>query len=257
MAISNKNSQTTKRSGFVPHLGKLALGGALVAVLAAVTILFGARLGLWEPRTGFVLYRTWFDLIAIITAGLSFAVLIFHLIRRERSGQVFAGLALVIGLGLSAPLISALLDPPVRAPAIHDITTDTQNPPVFIVLDETRAGAINSLVYDGAETATLQQQAYPDIAPILTNLPEPDAYQRALKVAQDMGWTIVVADDDTLRFEATARTPVFYFADDIVVVVSATADGSRIDLRSVSRVGRSDQGVNAARIRAFSEAFTG
>ena len=72
-----------------------------------------------------------------------------------------------------------------------------------------------------------------------------------------MGWDIVAADADNFRFEATARTSVFYFADDIVVVVTPEDDGSRIDMRSVSRVGRSDQGVNAARIRAFQQQFEG
>jgi uncharacterized protein (DUF1499 family) len=62
-------------------------------------------------------------------------------------------------------------------------------------------------------------------------------------------------NEANLRFEATARTPVFYFADDVVVVISPTPNGSRVDVRSVSRVGRSDEGVNAARIQAFAAAF--
>jgi uncharacterized protein (DUF1499 family) len=70
-----------------------------------------------------------------------------------------------------------------------------------------------------------------------------------------MGWEIVAQDADKLRFEATARTPVYQFADDIVVVVTAVNDASRVDIRSVSRVGRSDRGVNAARIREFVQAF--
>ena len=70
-----------------------------------------------------------------------------------------------------------------------------------------------------------------------------------------MGWDIIAADGDRRRFEATARTPLFNFADDVVIVVTAMATGSRIDMRSVSRVGRSDQGVNARRVRAFQERF--
>ena len=70
-----------------------------------------------------------------------------------------------------------------------------------------------------------------------------------------MGWDIVASDAERRRFEATAYTSVFYFADDVVVVVSEEVNGSRVDMRSVSRIGRSDQGVNAARIRAFQEQF--
>ncbi|WP_299932963.1 DUF1499 domain-containing protein [uncultured Pelagimonas sp.] len=76
-----------------------------------------------------------------------------------------------------------------------------------------------------------------------------------MTTAKDMGWDIISSDQDRHRFEATARTSVFYFADDVVIVVSPEADGSRVDMRSVSRVGRSDQGVNAARIRAFQQEF--
>lgn len=79
---------------------------------------------------------------------------------------------------------------------------------------------------------------------------------RALEVAEDMGWDNVAVDAERRRFEATARTQAFYFADDVVVVVTLQGGGSRIDMRSVSRVGGSDQGVNAARIRTFQEQFT-
>jgi uncharacterized protein (DUF1499 family) len=162
---------------------------------------------------------------------------------------------LVIAAGLLVPIIQAMIDPPVRAAPIHDISTDTQTPPEFIVLDDTRPGAQNSLQYSGLETAAQQARAYPDIAPILTDLSAQDAFARALEIADDMGWMLMAQTDADLRFEATARTPVFYFADDVVVVVNATPSGSRVDIRSVSRVGRSDQGVNAARIRAFAAAF--
>lgn len=100
-----------------------------------------------------------------------------------------------------------------------------------------------------------KKAAYPDIAPLQTDLSSDAAYQRALAVAQEMGWEIVAADADRRRFEATARTAVFYFADDVVLVVTPQEDGSRVDMRSVSRVGGSDQGVNAARIRAFQQRF--
>jgi uncharacterized protein (DUF1499 family) len=55
--------------------------------------------------------------------------------------------------------------------------------------------------------------------------------------------------------EATATTFWFGFKDDVVVRVVANAAGSRIDIRSVSRVGQSDIGANAARIEKFLAAF--
>lgn len=255
MTHANSSDSPDKTPGLVSRLGAFALIVAIVALIAVAIIMFGAKLGLWEPLQGFALHRTYFNPIAYTVTALSLVALVVHLIRRDRTPLVLSIIALVIGAGMLAPQVMATLDPPVRAPPIHDITTDTDSPLQFLVLDDTRPGARNSLVYGGAETAAFQKSAFPDIAPILTDLSGPEAYQRALSVAQDMGWQIVDAQNDNLRFEATAHTPVFHFADDIVVVVSPASAGSRVDIRSVSRVGRGDRGVNAARVRAFIAAF--
>lgn len=237
------------------HSGKFALLVAVLGVCAAALMLFGARLGLWQPITGFGLYRAYFNLLAMVIAGVGLLALVIHFLRGERGGMIAGGLAAVAGLALLAPLGISTLNPTPRAAPIHDISTDTTNPPVFEVLDDTREGARNTLEYGGPELAEAQAAAYPDIAPLKTDLSSDVAYERALAVARDMGWTVVAEDTERLRFEAVARTPVFYFADDVVVVVTAQDGGSRIDMRGVSRVGRSDQGVNAARIRAFQQQF--
>ncbi|MCG3268210.1 DUF1499 domain-containing protein [Yoonia sp. I 8.24] len=250
------NSPDSKNKGVLSHLWKLALAVSVLAIAANLVIMFGARLGFWAPLDGMGLYRTYFNPIAFVAAGLGLVVLVIHLVRKERAGSLLSGIAFLMGAVMLLPWLFATIDPPVRAPPIHDITTDTQNPPEFQVLDETRAGASNSLDYSGQETADAQLSAYPDIAPVITTMTAEDAFERALSVAETMNWEIIPPTFDSLRFEATARTPVFYFADDIVVVVTPLDDGSRVDLRSVSRVGRSDQGVNAARIRAFVSAFS-
>ncbi|MEP1596017.1 MAG: DUF1499 domain-containing protein, partial [Halieaceae bacterium] len=87
------------------------------------------------------------------------------------------------------------------------------------------------------DVADQQATAYPDIAPLETGLSTDAVFERALEVAGEMGWEIVATDPSRLRFEATARTPVFYFADDIVVAVTPAENGSRVDMRGVSRVG--------------------
>ncbi|SMX51206.1 DUF1499 domain-containing protein [Actibacterium lipolyticum] len=237
------------------HLGKIALLVAVIGAGGAALMIFGARLGLWEPITGFGLYRSYFNPLAMIVAGLGLFALVLHLIRKEKAAAVLGGLAALVGVALLVPMISSTLNPPVRAAPINDITTDTANPPAFLVLDDTRPGARTSLVYAGAKVAEAQAAAYPDIAPLETELNAAAAYARALAVANAMGWEIIAEDAENHRFEATARTSVFYFADDVVVVVTEQDSGSRVDMRSVSRVGRSDQGVNAARIRAFQQQF--
>ena len=78
-----------------------------------------------------------------------------------------------------------------------------------------------------------------------------DVFARSLEAAESLGWEIVSASEDEGRIEATATTLWFGFKDDVVIRVRPDNGGSRVDLRSVSRVGGGDLGANAARIRAF------
>ena len=237
------------------HAGKIALLVAVIGAAASTLILFGARLGLWDPITGFGFYRNYFNFIAMIVAGVGVVALLTHLVRKEKAGAALGAIATVVGLICLVPMIQSTLNPPVRGAPINDVTTDTTNPPEFLVLDDTREGAQTSLVYAGEEVAQTQARVHPDIAPLETDLSAEDAFARALELAEELGWEIVASDADALRFEATARTSVFYFADDVAVVVTALESGSRVDMRSVSRVGRSDQGANAARIQNFQQQF--
>jgi uncharacterized protein (DUF1499 family) len=100
-----------------------------------------------------------------------------------------------------------------------------------------------------------QQQAYPDIGTILSDLPPGEAFERAMAVAESMGWEIYNSDPANGRIEASVTSFWFGFVDDVVIRVRMYDGGSEVDLRSVSRVGRSDLGANAARIREFTERF--
>jgi hypothetical protein len=136
-------------------------------------------------------------------------------------------------------------------PYIHDITTDTENPPRFEAVLPLRAGAPNPAEYGGPELAKQQKQGYPDLMPGSLNTSPVEAFPRALQAARDMGWKIVASDPKSFRIEATDSTAWFGFKDDIVVRLANSSSGSRIDVRSVSRVGKSDVGTNARRIRAY------
>ena len=138
-----------------------------------------------------------------------------------------------------------------RVPFIHDLTTDLDNPPPFVAVLPLRAGAPNPAEYGGLEVAEQQRQGYPDLAPLFLQAPLPRVFEQALAAARTMGWEIVAAEAGEGRIEATATTFWFGFKDDVVVRVLPTGSGSRIDVRSVSRVGRSDVGANAARIAAY------
>jgi uncharacterized protein (DUF1499 family) len=135
-------------------------------------------------------------------------------------------------------------------PAIHDITTDVDDPPEIRAL----AGVPErSLTYD-RDNVPQQRAAYADIETIATDQPADVVFRRALEVAAELGWDVVDSDPPR-RFQAVDTTLWFGFEDDVVVRVRPFGIGSVIDLRSASRVGRSDIGANAARIRAFRDAL--
>lgn len=222
---------------------------ALLVALAIVASGFGARFGAWDYRMGFSILRY------ATYAGLAVAAiaLVTLLVPRTRTGNAGAlGLALVVSLAASAlPLY--WLQQARALPPINDITTDTDNPPEFVAIAPIRADAPVSAAYGGKATADAQRAGYPDIVPIEISKPPPAAFAIALATARDMGWSIVASDEKTGRIEATATTSWFGFRDDVVIRVTSSGNGSRVDVRSHSRVGRGDLGANARRIRDFAE----
>ncbi|MBA3259421.1 MAG: DUF1499 domain-containing protein, partial [Gemmatimonadales bacterium] len=208
----------------------------------------GTRLGLWSFRTGFLLLR-WGAYLGIFAAGLGLLTLLW----RPAGARPWPALAAVL-LGAMAALVPyRWMQVAQRVPPIHDITTDVKRPPEFQAVLPLRADAPNPAEYGGPEIAAQQREAYPEIAPIALALPPGEAFRRALEEAREMGWEIVAADSTAGRIEATATTAWFGFKDDVVVRITPKGQRSRVDLRSVSRVGQSDVGANAARIREFLE----
>jgi uncharacterized protein (DUF1499 family) len=223
----------------------LALALLAAALLAASG--YGARFGLWDYRFGFKLLRY----SPYTGLGAAAIALLFMSIPRLRKGRV-AMLVLVLGLGCAVAYFPwQWLQSARVVPAINDITTDTDNPPELVAVVPLRAGAPVPSAYPGAEVAAAQRRAYPDIRPLELAVPSATAFARALEAARESGWEIVAADAGSGRIEATATTRWFGFRDDVAIRVTPTAAGSRIDVRSVSRVGKSDLGTNARRIRAY------
>ncbi len=136
-------------------------------------------------------------------------------------------------------------------PRIHDITTDTDDPPRFVALLPARQASSNGADYGGPAVAAQQKRGYPDIRPMLLPDPPERAFAKVEAAARAMGWHIAAAVPAEGRLEATDTTRWLRFKDDIVVRVAPAPNGSRVDVRSVSRIGRSDLGLNARRIRAF------
>ena len=221
----------------------------VLSVLAVVLLIAagpGTRLGLWGFRTGFLLLR-WGAYLGIAGAGFGLLGLLWR-----PAGGSYRRPVLAIALGGVAALLPwRWMQQARKVPPIHDITTDTERPPEFTAVLPLRADAPNSAAYGGPEVAAQQRAAYPDIVPLRLGDPPGEVFPRALDAARKSGWEIVATDSAEGRIEATATTTWFGFKDDVVIRVSPDGNGSRVDLRSVSRVGASDVGTNARRIRGY------
>jgi uncharacterized protein (DUF1499 family) len=215
---------------------RIALGLAILALVLLAASGLGVRGGLWPFRFGFGMFAG--ALIAGLAAAGTAAVAL--VVPRLRTGSLSI-LVFSLLLGLAAAAVP--LDHVRRVktlPYINDVATDPDNPPQFS----------SPRTYE-RHFGELQRIGYPQLAPLQLDVPPAQAFARARVAAQSLGWEIAVADEGAGRLEAVATTRWFGFKDDIVVRVSAVGGGSRIDVRSKSRVGRSDLGANAKRIEDF------
>jgi uncharacterized protein (DUF1499 family) len=224
-------------------------GLAVLTTLAVTLAGFGSRWGWWDFRTGFTVMQ-WGAYGGLLAAAVSLIGTVAARPGKSRRGFFPAVIGLVLAF-LVVVVPWQWKQTAMRVPPIHDITTDTENPPTFVSILSLRSNAPNPAAYGGAEIAAQQHQGYPDLGPLLLPVPPALAFERALKTARDMGWRIVDSNPAEGRIEATDTTFWFGFKDDIVVRVREAEGGSRIDVRSVSRVGRSDVGTNAKRIKKY------
>lgn len=230
-------------------VGRVAVALAVLSVLLLIAAGPGVRAEMWTFRTGFTIMR------AAAWAGIAGAVLglVAILTGRGQARAVVMGLVAII-LGLTASAVPWSWQRAARSvPPIHDISTDLDDPPAFRAILPLRADAPNPSEYGGPEVARQQREAYPSLGPLELAQAPAEAYRTALETARGMGWEIVAADADGGIIEATDETKWFGFKDDVVVRVTPAPGGSRIDVRSVSRVGGSDVGTNARRIRTYLE----
>jgi uncharacterized protein (DUF1499 family) len=231
----------------------LAVSLAVLSGLGAVAAGLGTRWGLWDFRTGLTIFRG-SAYGAVSTVAVS-AIAILSLLRIA-SWRSF--LLALVGLIMGTVLVTVSWNweqIAKRVPPIHDITTDTTNPPKFVAIVPLQEKNWNSLEYGGPAVAKKQHNTYPDIAPLLLAAPLDQTFDKALSVAKRMDWIIIDANKEEGRIEAVATTFWFGFKDDIVIRIEKSDSKSRVDIRSVSRVGVSDLGTNAKRIREFLRAM--
>lgn len=223
-------------------------------LLLAIIFLAGLalRLDLVHFRPVFQVFK-FAGLAALGVALVCMLVFIWGLVKRHAESRSAALWGVVLGvLPVAVPLLTVGKNN-FDVPPIHDITTDTQDPPRYQAVLSLREEGDNSAEYAGETVATQQREAdiYADIQALQLALPVDRATGMAAEVAEDMGWRVVAQDKRRGHLEAVDRTPLLGFRDDVVVRVRAKGEGSRVDVRSSSRVGKSDLGTNARRIREF------
>ncbi len=236
------------------RLSSIGVWTALIGVVLAALSGLGAQAGFLSPFASMGAYTgaSLLLLIALVTAALG-------LIRSGgtagTASRPATWLALLAGLAVTAN--NGLVIGQARgAPPIHDISTDTDNPPVFVAVIPLRlVDAQNPPEYSGPEAAAAQKQAFPDLQPLYISQPANVVFAAAQAVVAEKGWTLVDASEVDGRIEATAETGWVRFKDDVVIRIQPGRDQTRVDVRSKSRVGRGDMGANARRVQDFLSAL--
>lgn len=237
-------------------------GGKWPLVIALLSVVLLIAAGMFMAVAGPAYSAEWITLgtsftwlrqgahLAIGAAVSGLITVVFSgVLRRWRPALVGALVTVTVVAMLAMPM--QLKQRAQSVPPIHDITTDMETPPAFTMLAAAREAAPNEVDYPGPETARQQRAAYPQLQPITLNMPLISAMDAAKATMQARGWEIAGATGTTI--EATATTRWFGFKDDVVVRMTETAKGVQVDMRSASRVGKSDVGTNAERIQAFLE----
>ena len=240
----------------------LGVGAPLAFVIAAG----GSGIGLWDRQAGLAAVP-WIILVAVVALLLAIAFIVLNRRKGRKTRWPLIGLGMAATLGFLiylAPYGNALL----TLPAIHDITTDLADPPQFTALplrddnwdkipgaDDSDMAGMNPR----QRWATLHQDAYPDIRSVRIDQPVAVVIKKAERLAEDRGWDIVSVDPAAGNLEATDTYSLFRFKDDIVIRARAAENGaaSIIDVRSVSRTGVHDLGINAERVREFLSDLSG
>jgi uncharacterized protein (DUF1499 family) len=214
-------------------------------VVALLVLLAGpaTKFGLLPWQAGLGIFA-----LAALLAGIGGLLSVVSLLRRR--GGLAAVIAAAAGIAAFAVLMASVVAGR-GVPPINDITTDLAKPPAFVTITAaTRGTDAVPLSYDPSFAAQ-QAAAYPEVRPLIVALPPAEVFPKLLAAAEAMDWAIVSSDQASGRIEATATVPWWGFKDDIVVVMSPDGVGTRVDVRSKSRVGKSDLGVNAERIQDY------
>ncbi|WAT17827.1 DUF1499 domain-containing protein [Aurantiacibacter sp. MUD11] len=249
MAAIEATATTPKaQNKFIRWIGNFVLGGAVLMVAIVLIAATLARFDMIDKLSGFIPFAMALNPARALTI-IGGVALIYALVKKVGpTKKLLAGTVLSIAMAFA--VYSMLIIPAGNVPPIHDVTTDLDDPPQFTVLDVDVP--VSTGPFSQEEWRAFHEGAYADVQPIVISAPPEEVLASAQALAEDRGWEIASYDAEAGKLEATATAGYVRFYDDVIVEVTPIADGStRVDMRSVSRVGVSDVGYNAARIRDF------
>ena len=226
----------------------------LVSMISLIAFLLVAlpaplyRFGVVELGTAFTGSK--FGLVAGVVALVLLAIQVIF--KRKTVSLASAAIAVIFSaIAIALPL--GMMTTAKNVPPIHDISTDLVNPPQFAAIAPLRADAPNPVEYAGAEAAEQQRTAYPDLQTLTYSQSKPELVEASKQAVENLGWELVNTDADKGIVEATETTAWFGFKDDVIIRVTDNDSERLVDIRSKSRIGKSDLGKNAARIHALIE----
>lgn len=261
-ALTTTTPRETKRHALRKWIQRIALILLVLGPVLFVVAALGYKFGLWDLGFAFsTLTRKIGPLILIGSMVFGLVGLLSGFAIKPRKGIIVSALAILIP---AAGLFHAksVGDTAAKLPLIHDITTDTQDPPTFseaIMTERAKMDGVNTVDYVGKIdlrekelVSVLQVRDYPDIRPLVLSDTPDVVFGRAKAAVKSQGWKLVSEDAAAGRIEATDTTFWYGFKDDVVIRIRPSEGGGTVlDVRSISRIGQSDLGVNAERVRAF------
>ncbi|XQF89730.1 DUF1499 domain-containing protein [Pseudoalteromonas espejiana] len=187
----------------------------------------------------------------VYAGGAALVLLIVQVIFMRKTVTLGSTLMALVFAAIAIAMPLSMMSKAKSVPAIHDISTDLVNPPKFVAIAPLRADASNPVEYAGEEIATQQRKAYPELKTLSYAQSKTDLLAATEQAITNLGFELVNVNAATGIVEATDTTTWFGFKDDVVVRINDEGSQRFVDIRSKSRVGRSDLGKNAERINAL------